>query len=73
MDPLIIKKLEDSPEYYNYLKENSEWIKVLKKHPEKYNDFVKYVKKKYHLRAQDKVNNAINNISVLSGVLSSIK
>ncbi|MBR5662557.1 MAG: hypothetical protein IKX00_02755 [Bacilli bacterium] len=73
MDPLIIKKLIDSPEYYNYLKENSEWVKVLKKYPEKYNDFVKYVKKKYHLRAQDKVNNTLSNMQVLSDVLSSIK
>ncbi len=73
MDALIMKKLIESPEYYNYLKENSEWVKVLKRHPEKYNDFVKFVKKKYHLRAQDKVNNVINNMSVLSEVLSSIK
>ena len=73
MNPLIIKRLIESPEYYNYLKENSNWIKVLKRHPEKYNDFVKFVKKKYHLRTQDKVNNAINNMGVLSEVLSSIK
>lgn len=73
MDALIMKKLIESPEYYNYLKENSEWVKVLKRHPEKYNDFVKFVKKKYHLRAQDKVNNVINNMNVLSEVLSSIK
>ena len=73
MDPLIIKKLNESPEYYNYLKENSEWVKVLRRHPEKYSDFVKYVKEKYRLRTKDKVNNAINSISMLSEVLSSIK
>lgn len=73
MNPLIIKKLMENKEYYNYLKENSEWVKVLRRHPEKYNDFVKYVKEKYHLRAQDKVNNAVNNMGVLSEVLSSIK
>jgi len=73
MHPLIIKKLMENKEYYNYLKENSEWVKVLRRHPEKYNDFVKYVKEKYHLRVQDKVNNVVNNMGVLSEVLSSIK
>lgn len=73
MNPIIIKKLLEKPEYYNYLKENSEWVRVLKRHPEKYNDFVKFIKRKYKLRAQDKVNNAINNMSVLSEVLSTLK
>lgn len=73
MDPSIIKKLLDKPEYYNYLKENSNWVKVLRRHPEKYNDFVKYVKERYKIRVQDKVNNAINSMGVLSEVLSSIK
>ena len=26
MDPFIIKKLMDNPEYYNYLKESFDWI-----------------------------------------------
>lgn len=73
MDPMIIKKLLESPEYYNYLKENSEWVKVLKKHPKKYNDFIKFVKEKYKLRVKDKVNNTLNSVNVLSEVLSSLK
>ena len=73
MDPFIINKLMDNPEYYNYLKENSEWVKVLRRHPEKYKDFIKFVKEKYKLRAQDKINNAVNNMGVLSEVLSTLK
>lgn len=73
MHPMLMKKFIESPEYYKYLKENSGWVKVLRLHPERYNEFVKFVKKKYHLRAQDKVNNAINSMGVLSEVLSSIK
>jgi hypothetical protein len=69
----IVKKLLDKPEYYKYLKENSEWVKVLKRNPKKYNDFVKFVKEKYKLRAQDRFNNAVNHMSVLSEVLSSLK
>ena len=73
MDPMIIKKLLESPEYYNYLKENSEWVKVLKKYPKKYSDFIKFVKEKYKLRVKDKVNNTLSSVNVLSEVLSSLK
>lgn len=73
MNPLIMKKLMEKPEYYNYLKQNSEWVKILRRHPEKYHDFVKFIKEKYKLRAQDKVNNAVSHMSVLSEVLSSLK
>lgn len=73
MDKIIMKKLLENKDYYNYLKENSEWVRILKRHKEKYNDFVKYVKKKYHLRAQDKVSNALDSVNVLSEVLSTLK
>lgn len=69
----IIKVLFEKKEYYNYLKENSEWIKVLKRDKNRYKDFSNYIKKKYKLRLQDKVNNSLNKASVLSEVLSSIK
>ena len=73
MDPYIMKKLIENKEYYNYLKENSTWVKILRLHPEKYNEFVKFIKEKYHLRVQDKVNNTLNSMGVLSEVLNSIK
>ena len=73
MDEVIIKKLMENKEYYEYLKENSEWVKYLKRDKNKYNDFVKFIKEKYRLRVQDKVNNAVDNLGVLSEVLSSIK
>lgn len=73
MHKLIVKKLLEKPEYYKYLKENSDWIRILKRNPYSYNDFVKFVKKKYRLRTQDKVKNTLNNMQVLSEVLSSLK
>ncbi len=72
MDEVIIKKLMENKEYYEYLKENSEWVKYLKRDKNKYNDFVKFIKEKYKLRVQDKVNSAVDNLGVLSEVLSSI-
>ncbi len=73
MDGEIIKHLFEKKEYYEYLKENSEWIKILKRNKYRYKDFLNFVKKKYKLRTQDKINNALNKASMLSEVLSSIK
>lgn len=73
MDGEIIKHLFEKKEYYEYLKENSEWIKVLKRNKYRYKDFISFAKKKYKLRTQDKINNALNKASMLSEVLSSIK
>ena len=73
MHELIVKKIMENKDYYKYLKENSEWIKILKRNPYRYRDFVSFIKKKYKLRAQDKLNKALNNMNVLSEVLSSIK
>jgi len=73
MDEEIIKKLLQKKEYYNYLKENSEWVKVLKRNKYRYKDFESFIKKKYKLRTQDKVSGALDKMSVLSEVLSSLK
>ena len=73
MDEEIIKKLYEKKEYYNYLKENSEWVRVLKRNKFRYKDFINFIKKKYKLRTQDKINNTLNKASMLSEVLNSIK
>lgn len=73
MDSTIIRKLMEKPEYYQYLKENSDWIKVLRENPKMYDKFVKYVKEKYKLRTVDKINNAVNTASMLTDMLNELK
>ena len=73
MDKNIVKFFLENQNYYIYLKENSEWVNILRREPYKFNDFIKYVKKKYKLRPTDKVNNYLDKFNVLSNVLSSIK
>ena len=73
MHPEIVKKLFEKREYYNYLKENSKWVKVLRSDPSKYNDFIKFIKEKYKLRITDKVENVSSAVGVLSEVLSTLK
>ncbi len=72
MDELIVKDLLKKKDYYRYLKENSEWVKLLKRDKLNYKNFIKYIKKKYKLRVQDKVENVFENLEVLSSVLSNI-
>ncbi len=72
MDELIVKDLLKKKDYYRYLKENSEWVKLLRRDKLNYKNFIKYIKKKYKLRVQDKVENVFENLEVLSSVLSNI-
>ena len=56
-----------------YLKENSDWIKYLNRNPRNYSLFKNEIKTKYKLRKTDKINNAIENIDLISNVLNILK
>ena len=56
-----------------YLKENSDWIKYLNRNPKNYALFKNEIKTKYKLRKTDKINNAIENIDLISNVLNILK
>ncbi len=72
MDKIILINLEKD-KMLPYLKENSSYIKDLNRHPEFYNTFKKIIKEKYNLRLTDKVNNIINDIELVSSVISTLK
>ncbi len=55
-----------------YLKQNSYFIKELNRHPENYENFKKIIKEKYNLRFTDKVSNVINDIELVSSIISTI-
>lgn len=71
MDKELLKTIIKD-KYYDYLKENSFFIKDLIRNPSNYKIFKKYIKEKYHLRAQDKISSAIEDISLISDILSTI-
>lgn len=73
MELELQKKLIDTPKMYQYLKENSYWIKYLNRNPEVYKEFQEKMKELYHERATDKLSDAIDNIDLISSVLSSLK
>lgn len=58
--------------YYKYLKENSYFIKYLIRNPNNYKNFKKYIKEKYQLRITDKISTAIDDIELISNIISTI-
>lgn len=66
-------KIKNTKGYYEYLKDNSWWIKNLSRNPDGFNDYQNYLKDKYELRTSDKISKAIDNIDLLSSLLSAIK
>ena len=66
-------KILNTKNHYQYLKENSNWIKELNRHDKNINKFLEYTKEKYNLRITDKINDFIDNIDTLQKVLSVFK
>ena len=66
-------KIKNTKGYYEYLKDNSWWIKNLSRNPDSFNDYQNYLKDKYELRTSDKISKAIDNIDLISSLLSTIK
>ncbi|CCZ88790.1 unknown [Coprobacillus sp. CAG:605] len=66
-------KIKNTKGYYEYLKDNSWWIKNLSRNPDSFNDYQNYLKDKYELRTSDKISKAIDNIDLISSLLSAIK
>ena len=59
--------------YYNYLKENSNWIKELSRSDNNINNFIEFIKDKYSLKLADRLNNTLDKIDMINKVLTIIK
>lgn len=66
-------KIRNTKNYYNYLKENSWWIKNLNRDKNNFKKFSEYLKDRYELKVSDKINSAIDNINIISTLLNAIK
>ena len=71
MNKIILDKLEKDKTLI-YLKLNSNYIKQLNREPEYYKQFLKEIKEKYNLRLTDKISNIINDIELISNIMSTI-
>lgn len=63
-------KLDRDPKYLNFLRENSNWYKILNREPNKYDEFVLEMKKKYKLRKIDKFDNIVDTVDIMSKIIS---
>ena len=66
-------KIKSTKKHYTYLQENSWWIKDLNRSSNNYLKFIDYVKDHYHLKASDKISDAIDSVELLSNVFEALK
>lgn len=57
---------------FDYLKENTNYIKELNRNPSYYKTFKKEIKDKYKLNLSDKAKEVINDIELISNIISTI-
>ena len=69
----LYEKIKNNPKMYDILKHNSNYIKELNRNPNSYKKFLSDMKEKYKLRVTDKINEAIDNIDLVSNVLEVLK
>lgn len=72
MERVVLVNLEKD-KMLDYLKENSYFIKDLNRNPNFYPEFKKIIKEKYNLRFTDKVSNFINDMEVVSSIISTLE
>lgn len=73
MDIILQQKLAEDKKMAELLKLNSYWYKELNRNSDQYKNFVSAMKEKYHLKMTDKINNAIDNIDIITGILDTLK
>ena len=71
MNPELLNQIKKD-KLYDYLKENSYFIKHLIRNPNFYKDFKKMIKEKYHLRLTDKLNSTLDDIELIHNIISTI-
>lgn len=67
----ILNQIEQD-KLLEYLKQNTNYIKELKRNPNFYKQFKKEIKNKYKLNFTDKAKEVINDIELISNIISSI-
>lgn len=68
-----LMELKKEPKMLELLKYNSYWLKELNRNSTSFKKFKDEMKRKYHLRATDKISDAIDNIDIISNVLNALK
>ncbi len=73
MQVSALLELKKDKRMFDLLKSNSYWIKELNRDPIRIKAYKEDMKVKYRLRTTDKISDAIDNIDIISNVLSALK
>ena len=65
--------IKQDPKIYNYLKDNSNYIKDFNRNSITIDNFKKIMKEKYQERTSDKLLKVVDNIDIISSVLDIFK
>ncbi len=66
-------KLKNNPYYLRYIRQNSNWYKILNRNPNLFKKFEEEVKEVYQLRPTDRISKALDTIELLQSVISTLK
>lgn len=66
-------ELQKDKKMWELFKYNSYWYKELNRNPYNIKNYKEAMKVKYKLRTTDKINDAIDNIDLISNVLNALK
>ena len=69
----VLMELKKDKKMEELFKYNSYWYKELNRNPSSIKLYKEDMKNKYKLRATDKISDAIDNIDIISNVLSALK
>ena len=73
MQMRVLLEIKKDKKMWDLLKLNSYWIKDLNRDSSSIKRFKEDMKVKYKLRTTDKISDAIDNIDLISNVLSALK
>lgn len=66
----IKMKLNSNPKFLEYLRQNSNWYKVLNRDENMYDEFIRQMKIKYKLRTIDKIDNVVDSVDIITKILN---
>ncbi len=66
----VLNKLKEDKKFLMFLRQNSDWYKILNRNPENVDLFIKKMKEKYKLRTIDKVDNFIDGVDLITKILN---
>ena len=66
-------KLKNNPNYIKFIREHSEWYKILSRNPQMFKNFEEEVKTAYKLRSTDKIARTLDTIELVQNLLTALK